>query len=358
MELKVYVDGVPKVVCGVTESTTCQEIVVALAHSMGQPGRYALIKKFRGSEHRLAANEKPIELLSQHGDHSNSVVYFLQNIESGRVLMPPMKTSSLRKSNTFTGKHRASGKNDKKPFLQLNQKEKSASIDSGNHDRATQMLDFINRQREKLEKQEVELKKKESEIRHRERSLPNHKTPDNQKILPSVSEEMLVQLDNEIQMLESQKKSDKIRLNQCSEDLINYESKLTQLHKNLSSKLENISNIEKLIDKERTDSEQLVEELNRVQKDLIKAKEKGGTFESEQIAIENEIQKLTQLLQKKKEYYSNLGKEVIEMNYIVFEESEDTQVIINPLPNQTLEKAELSPFGVQISTPHPQGLWV
>lgn len=162
MELKVYVDGVPKVVCDVTESTTCQEIVLALAHSMGQPGRYALIKKFHGSEHRLAANEKPVELLSQHGDNSSSVVYFLQNIESGRGSAPPLKSSSLRKSNTFTGKHRSSGKSEKKSFLQVNQREKSASIDNGNHDRAIQMLDFINRQREKLEKQEAELKKTES----------------------------------------------------------------------------------------------------------------------------------------------------------------------------------------------------
>lgn len=36
MELKVWVDGVQRVVCGVTEFTTCQEVVIALAQAIGK----------------------------------------------------------------------------------------------------------------------------------------------------------------------------------------------------------------------------------------------------------------------------------------------------------------------------------
>lgn len=36
MELKVWVDGVQRVVCGVTEFTTCQEVVIALAQAIGE----------------------------------------------------------------------------------------------------------------------------------------------------------------------------------------------------------------------------------------------------------------------------------------------------------------------------------
>lgn len=36
MELKVWVDGVQRVVCGVSEVTTCQEVVVALAQAIGK----------------------------------------------------------------------------------------------------------------------------------------------------------------------------------------------------------------------------------------------------------------------------------------------------------------------------------
>ncbi|RXN00417.1 Ras association domain-containing protein 8 [Acipenser ruthenus] len=35
MELKVWVDGVQRIVCGVTEATTCQEVVIALAQAIG-----------------------------------------------------------------------------------------------------------------------------------------------------------------------------------------------------------------------------------------------------------------------------------------------------------------------------------
>ena len=36
MELKVWVDGVQRVVCGVTEATTCHDVVIALAQAIGR----------------------------------------------------------------------------------------------------------------------------------------------------------------------------------------------------------------------------------------------------------------------------------------------------------------------------------
>lgn len=36
MELKVWVDGVQRIVCGVSEFTTCQEVVIALAQAIGE----------------------------------------------------------------------------------------------------------------------------------------------------------------------------------------------------------------------------------------------------------------------------------------------------------------------------------
>lgn len=36
MELKVWVDGVQRIVCGVNEFTTCQEVVIALAQAIGK----------------------------------------------------------------------------------------------------------------------------------------------------------------------------------------------------------------------------------------------------------------------------------------------------------------------------------
>jgi len=35
MELKVWVDGIQRVVCGITDQTTVQEVVIALAQATG-----------------------------------------------------------------------------------------------------------------------------------------------------------------------------------------------------------------------------------------------------------------------------------------------------------------------------------
>lgn len=40
MELKVWVDGVVRVVCGLSEETSCQDVVIALAQAIGAFVRY------------------------------------------------------------------------------------------------------------------------------------------------------------------------------------------------------------------------------------------------------------------------------------------------------------------------------
>uniref|UniRef100_A0A3Q3XCC5 Ras-associating domain-containing protein n=1 Tax=Mola mola TaxID=94237 RepID=A0A3Q3XCC5_MOLML len=60
MELKVWVDGVVRVVCGLSEDTSCQDVVIALAQAI-QTGRYVLIQRLRDTERQLLATEKPLE---------------------------------------------------------------------------------------------------------------------------------------------------------------------------------------------------------------------------------------------------------------------------------------------------------
>lgn len=40
MEVKVSVDGIQRVVCGITEETTCQDVVVVLAQALGKNKNY------------------------------------------------------------------------------------------------------------------------------------------------------------------------------------------------------------------------------------------------------------------------------------------------------------------------------
>ncbi|KAM9808299.1 ras association domain-containing protein 7 isoform 2-T2 [Neosynchiropus ocellatus] len=78
MELKVWVDGVVRVVCGLSEETSCQDVVIALAQAIGQTGRYVLIQRLRDSERQLLATERPLESLAKLGQHGSEVQFFLR----------------------------------------------------------------------------------------------------------------------------------------------------------------------------------------------------------------------------------------------------------------------------------------
>ncbi|XP_071768474.2 ras association domain-containing protein 8 [Centroberyx gerrardi] len=73
MEVKVSVAGVPRVVCGVTEKTTCQEVVIVLAQALGQPGRYTLREKFKDFERSMMPNERLLESLEKYGQQAREV---------------------------------------------------------------------------------------------------------------------------------------------------------------------------------------------------------------------------------------------------------------------------------------------
>ncbi|XP_034536802.1 ras association domain-containing protein 7-like isoform X2 [Notolabrus celidotus] len=78
MELKVWVEGVVRVVCGLSLNTTCQDVVIALAQSIGQTGRYILFLKLRGTERQLVAEDCPLRLLSQLGQQATEVQFLLR----------------------------------------------------------------------------------------------------------------------------------------------------------------------------------------------------------------------------------------------------------------------------------------
>ncbi|XP_075146629.1 ras association domain-containing protein 8 [Haematobia irritans] len=82
MELKVWVEGIQRIVCGVTVNTTCQDVVFALAHATGKVGRFTLIERWRNNERLLAPNENPLKLLLKWGEYANDVQFILQRSES------------------------------------------------------------------------------------------------------------------------------------------------------------------------------------------------------------------------------------------------------------------------------------
>lgn len=92
MELRVWVDGTQRVVCGVKLTTTCQEIVFALAHATQQAGRFTMIERWRNNERLLSPNEQPLVTLQRWGDHMNEVEFILRKTSSE---IPPPNPSPL-----------------------------------------------------------------------------------------------------------------------------------------------------------------------------------------------------------------------------------------------------------------------
>ncbi|VBB25913.1 unnamed protein product [Acanthocheilonema viteae] len=83
MEIRVIVDGVERSVSGITDSTTCAQIIYALAHATGQKGRFVLIEKFRDTERSLAPLDRPLEMLRKWGIHSRYVRFLLKHLDEG-----------------------------------------------------------------------------------------------------------------------------------------------------------------------------------------------------------------------------------------------------------------------------------
>ncbi|XP_034949288.1 ras association domain-containing protein 8-like [Chelonus insularis] len=82
MELKVWVEGIQRIVCGVTETTTCQDVVYALAHATAQSGRFTLVERWRNNERFLAPFENPLTVLMKWGEYASDVQLILRRSNS------------------------------------------------------------------------------------------------------------------------------------------------------------------------------------------------------------------------------------------------------------------------------------
>ncbi|XP_026473762.1 ras association domain-containing protein 8-like isoform X2 [Ctenocephalides felis] len=109
MELKVWVDGFQRIVCGVTDNTSCQDVVYALAHATGKVGRFSLIERWRCNERHLAPQENPLKILMKWGEYSSDVQFILQRSEGRKQLQHTQQNQSkhvqLMPCNNSTEEH-------------------------------------------------------------------------------------------------------------------------------------------------------------------------------------------------------------------------------------------------------------
>jgi len=75
----VWVCGSSRVVSGVSESTTCQDLIVALAQATNRTGRFTLVEKWRKNERLLSPNDYPLQVLQKWGEYAADVQLILRH---------------------------------------------------------------------------------------------------------------------------------------------------------------------------------------------------------------------------------------------------------------------------------------
>lgn len=64
-----------------TDTTTCSQIIYALAHATSQRGRFVMVEKYRNVERRLAPTDRPLETLRKWREHAANVTFQMLRVD-------------------------------------------------------------------------------------------------------------------------------------------------------------------------------------------------------------------------------------------------------------------------------------
>ncbi|KAM4523420.1 ras association domain-containing protein 8b isoform 2-T2 [Fundulus diaphanus] len=389
MELKVWVDGVQRIVCGVTEFTTCQEVVIALAQAIGRTGRYTLIEKWRDTERHLAPHENPVVSLNKWGQYASDVQLILQRTgpsiserptsdglarvpERGlyRQSLPPLaklrpsgtdrslrRREPKRKSLTFTGGARGLreifGKSKDAEAKQPQQRGVSLNLSrvggvgpaSAPGSPARELSRLVQLQRDKLQALESRLLGCEAELRDWEEARDEGNLEDELLVL-----EQQVRRNN-AEMEEEEFWQNELHIEQESErqlrqQLAELQGRVRNCEAKLSEYLTRIQSMETGLEQERLQQEaelnlKVKEEEVQVQLEKVRAElevqsQQTARLESSCKALERLLCQSGKSLQEKEQELEQLTKELRQVNLQQFIQQTGTKVTV--LPAQPTEE--------------------
>ncbi|NXK82322.1 RASF8 protein, partial [Amazona guildingii] len=364
MELKVWVDGVQRIVCGVTEVTTCQEVVIALAQAIGRTGRYTLIEKWRDTERHLAPHENPIVSLNKWGQYASDVQLILRRTGPSlserptsdcaaripertlyRQSLPPLaklrppgdkamkRREPKRKSLTFTGG--AKGLMD--IFGKSKESEFKQKVLNSCKTTADELKKLIHLQTEKLQCIEKQLESNEAEIRYWEQkynsSLEEEILKLEQKIKRNeveIEEEEF--WENELQIEQENEKQLKEQLQEMRQRILECESKLkdyvSQIH-NMESGLE-AEKLQREVQESQVNEEEVKEKIEKVKGEIDVQGQQSLRLENGIKAVERSLGQATKRLQDREQELEQLTKELRQVNLQQFIQQTGTKVTVLP----------------------------
>ncbi|XP_033470851.1 ras association domain-containing protein 8b isoform X2 [Epinephelus lanceolatus] len=382
MELKVWVDGVQRIVCGVTEFTTCQEVVIALAQAIGRTGRYTLIEKWRETERHLAPHENPVVSLNKWGQYASDVQLILQRTgpsvserptsdgqarvpERGfyRQSLPPLaklrpsgtdrslkRREPKRKSLTFTGGAKGLrdifGKSRDAEAKQLQQQGVSLNLSrvggvgvaSVPGSPARELSRLVQLQRDKLQALESRLLGCEAELRDWEETGGEANKGGN-------LEEELLLLEQQVRRNDAEMEEEEFWQNelqieheserQLRQQLVELQGRVRDCEAKLSEYLAHIQSLEGGLEQERLQQEaelnqRVQAQLEKVKAELEMQSQHTARLESSCRALERSLSQSSKRLQEKEQELEQLTKELRQVNLQQFIQQTGTKVTVLP----------------------------
>ncbi|CAJ1054911.1 ras association domain-containing protein 8b [Xyrichtys novacula] len=373
MELKVWVDGVQRIVCGVTEFTTCQEVVIALAQAIGRTGRYTLIEKWRETERHLSPHENPVVSLNKWGQYASDVQLILQRTgpsvserptsdgqarvpERGfyRQSLPPLaklrppgmdrslkRREPKRKSLTFTGGAkglreifgRSRDAEAKQPpqrggSLNLNR----VGVASVPGSPARELSRLVQLQRDKLQALESRLLGCKAELRDWEEDDGEA----NEEV--NLEEELLL-LEQQVRRNDAEMEEEEFWQNELQIEQES-ERQLRQQLAELQGGVRDCENMEAGIEQERqqqeaelnqkVNEEEVQAQLEKMSAELEKQSQQTARLESSCKALERSLGQSSKRLQEKEQELEQLTKELRQVNLQQFIQQTGTKVTVLP----------------------------
>ncbi|XP_044254195.1 ras association domain-containing protein 8 [Tribolium madens] len=421
MELKVWVEGIQRIVCGVTETTTCQDVVFALAHATGKSGRFTLIERWRNNERQLAPNENPLKILMKWGEYSNDVQFILQWNESKPMTpttkpktsssaniivespqksqvgvvkgVPHIKTLEVRETQNSPKKSESPSHRihplapppyrdpppPKKNILQESNKTHKLQESVLYNAQYRELIALINYQREKLSNQQADLTKFDAEIvfwESKEREKQMQLEYISQEILAMTNATKINQdqiqalnyIEEECEIVKQQEKTLKSEITLLRSKLANCETELLQCKNKIRLVMDELQMEQRALSR-RTESRKQMEknllvEMERLQRDIELAKQSTELHHLTAETLKKEVAALETAIIEKKKQVELLVTEMKEANLqsLTIAPPEDLRAILEGPNNKgSTRKMIGSPRQLENAVPtnkNPHGVWV
>ncbi|XP_060701556.1 ras association domain-containing protein 8-like isoform X1 [Hemiscyllium ocellatum] len=379
MELKVWVDGVQRVVCGVNEKTTCQEVVIALAQAMGRTGRYTLKEKWKDIERHFTPEEKLLSSLSKWGQKTKDVQLILNRTGPSlnlwpvsdkhrgpernvhRQSLPPLaklrnksdKNSHVkeakRKSLNFAEGARewlGSFGKSKEGKVKGKDSEPEKKASNSDHRPGEELNQLLQRQQEKLTSLQAELEASEAEIA---KLQEDHEPSTHTEIvrIQELIDERSAEAE-EVEFWENELKAEQLHGGELREQLEEVKEKLEECEEKLRNCLLKAQGLAADLEVVRSQREQQeakschdirikVEELKE---EITVKSQKAVRLEEDVRLVEKVIERVENEIQRKRCELEDLTRELRQVNLLQFIQQTGTKVSILPAqegPTQVIE---------------------